>query len=93
MDKKEFRVLIKRCFLMGKNTVEAKQWLDEHFGDSAPGKLTIIDWYTEFKRVRTNTVDAERSVRPKSALVPENITKVYKIVLHESLGMRKLFSK
>ena len=24
MDKKEFRVLIKRCFLMGKNTVEAK---------------------------------------------------------------------
>ena len=83
MDKKEFRVLTKHCFLMGKNTV-----------------------------------DAERSDRPKSAFVPENITKVHKIVLgnrklkfreiadtlkisedsvytilHESLGMRKLFSK
>ena len=67
---------------------------------------------------RANTDDAERSGRPKSAVVPENITKVHKIVLgdrksklreiagtskitegsgftilHESLGMRKMFSK
>ncbi|KAF7262774.1 hypothetical protein GWI33_004139 [Rhynchophorus ferrugineus] len=28
MNKKEFRVLIKYCFLKGKNTVEAKTWLD-----------------------------------------------------------------
>ena len=71
---------------MGKNTVEAKQWLDKRFGDSAPGKSTIIDWYAEFNRGRTNTDDAERSGRPKLAAVPENITKVYKIVL----GDRKL---
>ena len=68
MDKKEFRVLIKHCFLMGKNTVEAKQWLDKRYGDSAPRESTIIDWYGEFKRGRTNTNDAERSGRPKSAL-------------------------
>ena len=73
---------------------------------------------SRFKRSCTNTDDAERSGRPKSAVVPENITKVHKIVLvnrklklrqitntlkisegsvftilHESLGMRKLFSK
>ena len=65
-----------------------------------------------------NTDDAEHSGRPKSAILPENITKVHKIVLggrklklreiahtlkisegrvftmlHQSLGMRKLFSK
>ena len=103
---------------MKKNTVEAKQWLDKRYGDSAPGKSTIIDWYAEIKRGCANTVDAERSGRPKSAVVPENITKDHKIVLgdrklklreiadalnvsedsvftilHESLGMRKLFSK
>ena len=103
---------------MEKNTVEAKQWLDKRYGDSAPGKSTIIDWYAEFKRGRTNADDAERSGRPKLAVVPENITKVHKIVLggrklklrkiahtlkisddsvytilHESLRMRKLFSK
>ena len=79
---KEFRLLIKHCFLTGKNTVEAKQWLDKHYGDSAPGKSTIIEWYAKFKRGRTNTDDAERSSRPKSA-VPENLTKAHKIVLSD----------
>ena len=41
---------------MGKHTVEAKQWLDKHYGDSAPKKSTIIDWYAEFKRGPTNTM-------------------------------------
>ena len=79
-------MLIKHCFLIGKNTVKAKQWLDERYGDSAPGKSTIIDWNAEFKRGRRNTDYAERSGRPKSAVVPENITKLHKIVL----GDRKL---
>ena len=86
IDKKEFGVLIKNYFLMGKNTVEAKQWIDKYHGHSALGKATIIDWYAEFKRVRTNTDDAERSGCPKSAVLLENITKVHKIVL----GDRKL---
>ena len=86
MDKKEIRVLIKYCFLMGKNTIEAKQCLDKRYGDSAPGKLTIIDWYAEYKRGRTNTDNAGRSGRPKSAVFPEYITKVHKMVL----GDRKL---
>ena len=51
MDKKEFRVLIKYCFLMGKNTAEGKQWLDKRYGDSAPGKSTIINWYAELNAV------------------------------------------
>ena len=68
---------MKHCFSIGKNTFEAKQWLDKRYGDSTPGESTIIDWYAEFKRSRTNTDDAERSGRPKSAVVTENITKVY----------------
>ena len=56
MDKKKFRVLIEHCFLMEKNTVEAKQWLDKRYGDSTPEKSTIIDWYAQFKSGRTNTM-------------------------------------
>ncbi|KAF7267602.1 hypothetical protein GWI33_019193 [Rhynchophorus ferrugineus] len=41
MDEKEFRVLIKYCFLKGKNIVEAKAWLDAEFTDTVPGKSTI----------------------------------------------------
>ncbi|XP_023214386.1 uncharacterized protein LOC111617308, partial [Centruroides sculpturatus] len=83
MDKKEFSVLIKHCFLMRKNTVEAKQWFDKHYGDSAPGKSTIIDWYAEFKCNHTNTDDTECSGHPKSTVVLENIKKVHKIVLKD----------
>ena len=51
-----------------------KQWIKksfERYGDYTPGKSTIIDWYAKFKRDRTNTDDAERSGRPKSAVVPK----------------------
>ncbi|KAF7276520.1 hypothetical protein GWI33_010165 [Rhynchophorus ferrugineus] len=34
MDKKEFGVLIKYCFLKGKNTAEAKTWFDVDFLDT-----------------------------------------------------------
>ena len=61
---------------MGKNTVEAKKWLDKRYGDFALRKSTINDLHAEFKRGRTNTDDAKRCGRPKSAVVPENITKV-----------------
>ena len=74
MDEKEFSLVIKHYILTGKNTVEAKQWLNKRYGDSSPGKSTIIDWYAEFKRGHSNTDDAERSVRPLSAVVSENIT-------------------
>ena len=64
MDSKQFRVLIYRCFLMEKNTVQAQQWLEKCYGDSAPSKTTICQWYAEFKRGRKDTKNAERSRRP-----------------------------
>ena len=68
---------------MGKNTVGANKWLDKHYGDSAPKKPTIIDWYAEFKPGRTSTDETERSGRPKSAVVPKNIKNIHKIVLKD----------
>ena len=43
------------------------------YGDSEPGKSTIIDRYAEFQRDCTNTDDAERTGRLKSAFVPDNL--------------------
>lgn len=37
MDRKEFHVLIKHCFLMEKNTAKTKHCLDKHYEDSASG--------------------------------------------------------
>ncbi|KAM8718588.1 hypothetical protein ACLKA7_001317 [Drosophila subpalustris] len=66
---------------MGKNTVEAKTCLDKHYGVSAPGKSTIFDWYSNFKRGRTSTEDSKRSGRPKEVIIPEIIRQVRQIVL------------
>ncbi|KAF7277039.1 hypothetical protein GWI33_009508 [Rhynchophorus ferrugineus] len=82
MDKKEFRVLIKYCFLKGKNTVEAKTWHDVEFPDTAPGKSTIKDWHTKFRRVEMSTEDDERSGCPKEMVSDENILKIHKMVLN-----------
>ncbi|KAF7277449.1 hypothetical protein GWI33_007266, partial [Rhynchophorus ferrugineus] len=43
MDKKEFRESIKYYFLKGKNTVEAKTWLDAEFPVTTPEKSTLKD--------------------------------------------------
>lgn len=83
MEKSEFRVLIKHCFLMGKNTIEAKEWLEKHYGDSAPSYSAIKKWFAEFRRGRTSTNDAERSGRPNDAIIPEINQQVSKIVLED----------
>ncbi|KAF7262962.1 hypothetical protein GWI33_003792 [Rhynchophorus ferrugineus] len=69
MDKKEFRVLIKYCFLKGKNTVEAKTRLDAEFPDTAPGKSNIKDWYAKFRRGEMSTEDGQRTGRLKEEVL------------------------
>ncbi|KAF7280496.1 hypothetical protein GWI33_005835 [Rhynchophorus ferrugineus] len=81
MDIKEFRVLIKYCFLKGKNTVEAKKWLDADFLDTAQGKSTIRDWYFKFRYGEMSTEDGERSGHPKAVVTDEN-KKIHKIILN-----------
>lgn len=80
MEKSEFRVLMKHRFLMRNNTVQAKQWLDRCYGDSALGQSLIIYWYSHFKCGRTDTNDAERSGRPNNAVTLENVQKSYRNV-------------
>ena len=91
MDSKQFRVLIYHGFLMQKNTVQAQQWLEKCYGDSAPSKTTICRWYAEFKRGRTDTEDAERSGRPNEVVTPETINKVHQIVFeNRKLKLREI---
>ena len=41
----------------------------------------VEKWFADFKRGRTKNDDAERSGRPNSVVVPENIKKVHEMVL------------
>ncbi len=42
----------------GKNTVQAKQWLDKCYSDSALSETTVKRWYANFN---TDTMDVESS--------------------------------
>ncbi len=66
---------------MGKNTVQAKQWLHKCYSDSASSEITVKRWYADFKRRLTDTNDAECSHCSNSAVVPENTKKLHKLVL------------
>ncbi|XP_035220294.1 uncharacterized protein LOC118193325 [Stegodyphus dumicola] len=85
MEKNEFRVLIKHCYLVGKNTAQVQQRLGKCYPDSAPSKTTICHCYTDFKHGRTDTNDAARSGRPNEAVTPENVKQVLKIVMNDRL--------
>ncbi|KAF7278376.1 hypothetical protein GWI33_008505 [Rhynchophorus ferrugineus] len=82
MDKKEFRVLIKYCFLMRKNTLEAITWFDAEFLDTAPGKSTIKAWYAKFRHGEISTEDGECSGRSKEVVTDVNIRKIHKMILN-----------
>lgn len=59
MIEKEFRVLIKHCFLMGKTAEQAQQWLEKNYKQT-PSKEIICWWYNEFKCGRMSTGGASR---------------------------------
>lgn len=84
MDSNEFRVLIKHYFLRGKSAKVTKEKLDKYYDTSAPPKSTVIYWFAEFKRGRTDTIDEHRSGRPKQVTTPEMIKKVSDIVSADS---------
>ena len=79
--KSKFLVLIKHCFLLGKNTVQAKQLLDTCNSVFVPSQTTVKRWYADFTRGQTDTNVAERSGHPNSAYVPENTKITHKFVL------------
>ena len=81
MEKSEFLMLLKHCFLMEKNTVQAKQWLEKCNLDSALLETMVKRWYADFKHGCTVTNDDKCLGCPNSVAVPENTKKLHKLVL------------
>ena len=74
---------MKRCYLMGKNTVQAQQWLEKCYPECTPSATSICRWYADFQPGRTDRNDAERSGRPNEAVNPKNIKQVLKIMMND----------
>jgi hypothetical protein len=75
MDKKEFRELMKHCFLAKKKFFEAKAWLDILYLGSAPAKSTVEKSFAKLKRSKICIGGDARRRRPKEAVSDKNIKK------------------
>jgi hypothetical protein len=73
-------VLLKHCFLVKKNTVEAKAWLDKHFLDSAPAKSIVAKWFAKLKLGEMCIEGDAHSGRLKEAVSDKDLKKVHKII-------------
>lgn len=81
IEKIEYRAVIKYLFLKGNTPSKIKEELDAVYGDCAPSFTTVKFWAAEFKRGRTSLGDDERSGRPKTATMDDNIAEIHQIVL------------
>ena len=66
---------------MGKNNVQAEQWLQKCYLDSAPSTITIKRWFADLKCGPADTIDAGCSGHPNEAVNPESIEKTLKIIM------------
>ncbi|KYN16304.1 hypothetical protein ALC57_11444 [Trachymyrmex cornetzi] len=62
MEKQEYRILIKHCFLMGKTPEQSLQWLQKCYPTSAPSRTTVYRWFSEFKMGRTSKAEIVKQV-------------------------------
>lgn len=62
-------------FKSGLNQQQCIDRLNSAFGNEAPSKTTVYDWFSEFNRGRNSLSDEFRKGRPSTA-VPENIDAV-----------------
>ena len=69
MERKEFRVPIKRCYLRGKTSKKAKEKLDKYYG------TFVVHLFG-----RTSTSDELRPERPSDVTTIEMIKKILRLV-------------
>jgi histone-lysine N-methyltransferase SETMAR len=75
-----FRAFIFYDFCVGLTQQQCIDRLKIAFGNEAPSKTMVYNWYNEFKRKRKSLKDEPREGRPKTAVVPENIDAVRKLI-------------
>ena len=80
LSRENFRVMIFYDFRKGLSRQQCFESLQSTFGDKAPSLATVKNWYNGFKREKTSLKDEFREGRPNTAVVPENIDAVRKLI-------------
>lgn len=83
LTRENFRAMIFYDYQSGLTRQECIDRLVSAFGDKAPHFATVKRWFNEFERGRCCLTDEIREGRPKSAVVPENIDAVQRLIMED----------
>lgn len=76
LTREHFRAMIFYDFKSHLTPKQCEERLRNAFGEEAPSKATIYNWYNEYKRDRYFLSDEFREGRPRTAVTDENIAAV-----------------
>lgn len=76
----EQRTNIKFCFKLGKSATETYEMIKKVYGEDAMSRSRVFEWFARFKAGRESTEDDERTGRPRSSRMDENIERVQTLV-------------
>jgi len=76
------RVCIKFCVKNGFNGVKTLKMLGKCFGSDTLKKTAVYEWHERFKSGRESVEDDERSGRPLTSKIDENINKMREMLIN-----------
>ena len=80
LSRENFQVMIFYDFKVGLNENQCVERLHSAFGGEAPSRATVFRWFSEYRKGRETFCDEDRAGRPCSAVTPENIVAVQKMI-------------
>jgi [histone H3]-lysine36 N-dimethyltransferase SETMAR len=80
LNREHFRAMIFYDFKSGLTQQQCVKRLNSAFGNEAPSKATVYNWYNEFKSGRFYLSDEFREGRPMTAVTQENIEAIRNLI-------------
>ena len=80
LQRTHFRAVIFYDFKSGLNQLQSHGRLHAAFGDEAPSRTTIYDWFAEFRKGRRSLEDDPRSGCPAEATTSVQVAAVQRLV-------------
>lgn len=84
LSREHFRAMILYDFKSSLTRKQCVEKLRSAFGDEAPSKSTVYEWYAEFNRGRVTLSDEHREGRPATAVTPETIDAVREMLKRDN---------
>ena len=80
LERRDYRAMIYYDFRRGLSQEECLKQFLETFSDAAPSRATFFRWFAEFRRGRESLQDDPHPGRPPTAVLPETISAIEKML-------------